>query len=449
MSPKADDINRLEPRLGSPLQTELRERLHASIPGGAHTYAKGDDQWPAEAPALLVRGDGCRVWDAEGNQFIEYGMGLRAVTLGHAYPPVVEAARAQLELGANFTRPALVELECAERFLSIITGAEMVKFTKDGSTATSAAVKLARAHTGRDLVALCRDHPFFSYDDWFIGTTPFDAGIPTAIADLSCTFAYGDLDGLEALFAAHPDRIACVVLEPDRGTPPPPGYLHGVVDICRREGAILVFDEMITGFRWALGGAQAEHGVTPDLSTFGKAMANGFSLSALAGRRELMEQGGLRHSGPRVFLLSTTHGAETHALAAAIATMDVYTTEDVIGHLHETGRALRTGVEQAAREAGVESFFRPVGRDCNLVYETRDSTGAPSQEFRTLFLQELVRRGVLAPSFVVSYSHDETAIAHTVEAVSEALDVYARALEDGVARYLNGPPVKPVFRRFN
>jgi glutamate-1-semialdehyde 2,1-aminomutase len=443
------DATPLRPRLGSPLQAELRARLHAAIPGGAHTYAKGDDQWPSAAPALIVRGKGCRVWDADGNEFIEYGMGLRAVTLGHAYEPVVEAARAQLQLGANFTRPSLVELECAERFLSIVTEAEMVKFTKDGSTATSAAVKLARASTGRDLVALCRDHPFFSYDDWFIGTTAIDAGIPRAISDLSRTFPYDDLDALEALFAAEPGRIACVILEPDRGTPPRPGYLGAVQELCRREGALLVLDEMITGFRWALGGAQAEHGVIPDLSTFGKAIANGLSVSALAGRRDVMEQGGLDYPGPRVFLLSTTHGAETHSLAGAIATMDVYTEEDVVGYLHEAGATLRAGLEAAARSADVEGFVRILGRDCNLVFETRDASGVPSQAFRTLLLQELLRRGILAPSFVVSFSHDERAIATTVEAAAEALNVYARALEDGIERYLDGPAVKPVYRRFN
>ena len=159
-------------------QDELRRRLHDAIPGGAHTYAKGDDQFPAEAPAALVRGSGCRVWDVDGNEFIEYGMGLRAVTLGHAFPRVVEAASRALQDGANFARPSVLELECAERFLDVIPGAEMVKFTKDGSTANTAALKLARAHTGRDLVVFCGDQPFLSYDDWFIGTTAFDAGIP-------------------------------------------------------------------------------------------------------------------------------------------------------------------------------------------------------------------------------------------------------------------------------
>jgi len=435
--------------VATPDQAALRERLHAVIPGGAHTYAKGDDQWPANAPALLVRGQGCRVWDVDGNEFVEYGMGLRAVGLGHAYPAVVAAAEQALRDGANFTRPSLVELECAEAFLDIVTGAEMVKFTKDGSSANTAAVKLARAHTGRDLVVLCSQHPFFSYDDWFIGTTPVDAGIPAAVAALTLTFSYNDLPALEDLFRRHSGRIACVVLEPERDQRPEAGFLQGIADLCRREGAVFVLDEMITGFRWQLGGAQAQYGVVPDLSTFGKAMANGFAVSALAGRRELMERGGIRHDGPRVFLLSTTHGAETHGLAAAIATMGVYRERDVIGYLHDAGRELRTGVEAAIAAAGVEGFVGVGGRDSNLGYRTLDQEGRPSQPFRTLFLQELVRGGVLAPSFVVSYSHDEDAIRQTIEAVERALAVYRRALDDGVERYLSGPSVKPVYRRFN
>ena len=435
--------------VATPDQAALRERLHAVIPGGAHTYAKGDDQWPANAPALLVRGQGCRVWDVDGNEFVEYGMGLRAVGLGHAYPAVVAAAEQALRDGANFTRPSLVELECAEAFLDIVTGAEMVKFTKDGSSANTAAVKLARAHTGRDLVVLCSQHPFFSYDDWFIGTTPVDAGIPAAVAALTLTFSYNDLPALEDLFRRHSGRIACVVLEPERDQRPEAGFLQGIADLCRREGAVFVLDEMITGFRWQLGGAQAQYGVVPDLSTFGKAMANGFAVSALAGRRELMERGGIRHDGPRVFLLSTTHGAETHGLAAAIATMGVYRERDVIGYLHDAGRELRTGVEAAIAAAGVEGFVGVGGRDSNLGYRTLDQEGRPSQPFRTLFLQELVRGGVLAPSLVVSYSHDEDAIRQTIEAVERALAVYRRALDDGVERYLSGPSVKPVYRRFN
>jgi glutamate-1-semialdehyde 2,1-aminomutase len=437
------------PSLGSPRSMELRERAHELIPGGGHVYNKGDDQWPAGTPTALIRGEGCRVWDGEGNEFIEYNLGNRCVTLGYAYPEVVEAAQRQMLHGTAFTRPAAIEFDCAEELLSLVGTAEMVKFTKDGSSATTAALKLARAHTGRDLVALCGDHPFFSYDDWFIGTTEMSAGIPQAIRDLSLTFRYNDIDSVRSLFDSHPGQIACVILEAEREEPPRDGFLHELQDLCAQNGALFVIDEMITGFRYHLGGVHEAFGLAPDLSTFGKGMANGFSLSALVGRREIMELGGLRHSRERVFLLSTTHGAETHALAAAIATMAVYRKQPVIEGLHEGGARLRAGIEQVTAELGLGEHFGVRGRDCNLVYFTRDSDGKPSQPFRTLFLQEMLHRGFLVPSFVISYAHTERDIDLTVEAVAESLGVYARALEEGVERHLRGPSVKPPYRRFN
>lgn len=427
----------------------LAARAHRLIPGGAHTYAKGDDQYPEDAPGFVARGQGCHVWDVDGNEFIEYGMGLRAVTLGHAHPAVVEAAIREIRQGLNFNRPSPIEVDCAERFLSMVPTADMVKFAKDGSTVITAAVKLARAQTGRAMIALCRDHPFFSYNDWFIGTTPMDAGITEAEKRLTVGFRYNDLASLRAVFDDHPGQIAVVILEAARLEEPAEGFLDGVRALCTANGTVLVFDELMTGFRWSNGGAQAVYGVTPDLSCFGKAMANGFALSALAGRRDLMELGGLRTDRPRVFLLSTTHGAETCALGAAMATMGVYQSEDVIGALYRAGERLRAGVESAARRHGVAEHVTVAGRPCHLLYATLDGDRRPSQPFRTLFLQELLRRGVLAPSFVVSYAHGDDDIDRTIDAVDGALAVYRRALDDGVERHLVGRPVKPVFRAFN
>jgi glutamate-1-semialdehyde 2,1-aminomutase len=426
-----------------------QERAHAAIPGGAHTYAKGDDQYPEGLAPYLVRGKGCRVWDADGNEYIEYGMGLRAVTLGHAYAPVVEAAARQMWEGTNFVRPSVLEVQCAEDFLGLIRGAEMVKFAKNGSDVTTAAIKLARAWTGRDMVAVCAEQPFFSVDDWFIGATAVSAGIPKAVAELTVKFHYNDLPSIEALFAAYPDRIACVIMEAAAVAEPIDGFLHKTKELCARHGAVLIFDEVITGFRWHLGGAQAHYGVTPDLSTFGKALGNGFSVSALVGRRDIMALGGLRHDKERVFLLSTTHGAESHSLAAAQEVMRVYRTQGVIEALWRQGDRLRRGIDQAIQATGVRGYFEVLGRPCNLIYATRDPQKQPSQAFRTLFLQEMITRGLLTPSFVISFSHSDADVDRTVEAVAEALSVYRRALDDGVDRYLVGRPVKPVMRRFN
>lgn len=425
----------------------LRPRAHAVIPGGAHTYAKGDDQFPILAPGFIAKGSGCRVWDVDGNEFIEYGMGLRAIGLGHAFPAITAAVAEQITQGANFTRPSPLEVECAESLLEVVPGADMVKFTKDGSTATSAAIRLARAYTGRDLVALCSDHPFYSYDDWAICTTPMDSGIPLATTRLTLTFRYNDLAGAAALFAAHPRSIAAVILEAEKDVEPQPGYLAGLRDLCHRHGALLILDEMITGFRWPQRSAQSHYGVTADLSTFGKALGNGFAVSALVGKREIMRLGGLDHDRDRVFLLSTTHGAEAHALAAAKAVMEIYRDEPVVETLNRQGRRLKTGIESAVGRHGLGSHFQLSGRSVNLVYACRDRDGMASQTFRTLFLQEMIRRGVLAPSLVVSYSHTDDAIDQTVEAIDGALGVYRQALENGPEAYLVGRPVQPVFVR--
>lgn len=425
-----------------------RVQAHHLIPGGAHTYAKGEDQYPLHAPAAIVRGQGAHVWDLDGNEFIEYGAGLRSVTLGHAYPRVVRAAHEWMLRGSNFVCPAEIEVEYAEELLASIEAGEMVKFAKNGSDVTTAAVKLARAATGRDLVAVCVDHPFFSTDDWFICTTEMNAGIPGSVRDLTLTFPYGELDAVRQLFDAYEGRIACLVLEPVKYTEPRERYLPELRRLCDSRGALLILDEMITGFRWAIGGAQQVYGVRPHLSTFGKGMANGFSVSALVGERAIMERGGLRPHDERVFLLSTTHGAETHGLAAGLETLRIYREEPVIETLERQGARLRDGVIPLIREHGVDGHFTLAGRGCNLVFGTAGRDRRPSQEFRALFMQELIRRGVLAPSFVVNYSHGDAEIDQTIEAVDGALEVYARALEDGVEKHLEGEGTKVVFRRF-
>jgi glutamate-1-semialdehyde 2,1-aminomutase len=430
-----------------PVSAALRRRAQAVIPGGAHTYAKGDDQYPIVAPGFIARGLGCHVWDLDGNEFIEYGMGLRAVSLGHAFPDVVKAASKHIQLGTNFTRPSPLEVECAEQLLSLVPGAEMVKFTKDGSSANTAAIRLARAYTGRDMVALCSDHPFFSYDDWAMCASTMDAGIPAAMAQLTLTFRYNDLASVVALFIAYPERIAALILEAEKDVQPAPGFLAGLRELCDRNGTLLIIDEIITGFRFPDCTAQRHYSINADLSTFGKALGNGFAISALVGKKEIMRLGGLNHDRDRVFLLSTTHGAETHALAAAVAVMDVYRREPVIETLERQGLRLQNGVEAVARRHGLSDYFRLAGQPSNLVYACRDRDGVPSQILRTLVLQELIRHGILAPSFVVSYSHSDADIDQTIDAIDGTLAVYRKALDEGPDAYVVGRPVQPVFRR--
>ncbi|RJO73514.1 glutamate-1-semialdehyde 2,1-aminomutase [Nocardia panacis] len=435
-----------QPRRDFTRSNELQARLHELVPGGAHTYARGSDQYPEFMAPILVRGAGCRVWDADGNSYIEYGMGLRSVTLGHGYRPVVAAVTRAIADGVGFSRPTELEVRAAEDFLALVPGADMVKFAKNGSDATTAAVRLARAATGRTLVAVC-DQPFFSVDDWFIGTTAMDSGIPPEIAAGTVRFDYNDLPSLAEALAGG--QVAAVVMEAATALhEPEPGFLQGVRQLCDRHGTLLVFDEMITGFRWSAGGAQQVYGVRPDLSCWGKAMGNGFPLSALAGRRELMELGGLRTDRDRVFLLSTTHGPESGSLAAFRAVAHEYTIGDPIARMEHAGRRLADGFNAIAADLGIADHLQVVGRPSCLIFLTRDPDGLPSQPFRTLFLQELLHGGVLGQSFVTSAAHTAADIDQTLTAATSAAHLYRRALTQGsVDGLLTGRPVAPALRR--
>ncbi len=446
------------------------ERLHRVIPGGAHTYSRGDDQYPSNAPQILASGKGAYVFTPEGGKLLDYGMGLRAVTLGYADERVNRAAAHAMSLGVNLTRASVIELEAAERLVSLIDGADMVKFAKNGSNATTAAAKVARAYTGREYVCVPRQHPFFSFDDWFIGATAIPRGIPPSHHSTTLLFDYGDLASLQQLFAEHPGAIAGVMLEPattvgpcdaapgyDRLKPPtaqvanwPGNFLRQVQDLCRREGALFILDEMITGFRWDLKGAQHLFGVQPDLTTFGKGMANGFAVAALVGRRDVMEVGAINRPGQeRTFLVSTTHGGEMASLAAFLETVNIYEEQPVVDHLWQYGARLMTGLEDLARDAGVEHSFQLQGNAISMNYVTLDAAGAGSLPLRTLFSQEMIRAGVLMPWIAQSFSHGDAELNLTLEAARKALAVYAKALESGVERFLAGPAIKPVFRQFN
>jgi len=427
----------------------LQKKINQYIPGGSHTYAKGEDQYPEQSPVIIERGDGCHVWDVDGNEYIEYGMGLRSVVLGHGYKSVAEAAYRQSLLGNNFVRPAAIEAEIAEHVVNLIDSAEMVKFGKNGSDVTTAAVKLARAYTGRDLVAICGSQPFFSVDDWFIGVTAMDAGIPQVIKDLTVKFTYNDLKSVQDLFDQYPGRIACLIMEAEKETPPVNNFLHETQRLCRENGALFIIDEMITGFRYHLKGAQYLHGLDPDLSTFGKAMGNGFAVAALTGKREYMQLGDLYTEKEKVFLLSNTHGAESSGLAASLETMRVIEREKVPDVLDRQGKRLKDGINQAVAEYKLEDQFGVIGKHCCMVYFTKDQDKKPSQPFRTLFFQEAMKRGLLVPNLIVSFAHSDKDIDRTVEAIAESLSVYRKALDEGIEKYLMSRPVKPVVRKYN
>jgi glutamate-1-semialdehyde 2,1-aminomutase len=329
------------------MKNNFLKRLEIAIPGGAHTYSKGKDQAPNNFPVILKKGFGAYVFDNNNNKFLDYGMGLRSVAVGYGNREILDAAMKQAELGNNLSKPSYLELKAAEKIIKLIDSAEMVKFTKNGSSAVTAAVKLSRAYTNKKIVLVCKDHPFFSYDDWFIGSTIMKRGIPNNIYNLTKSFNYNDIESLKTIIKKFKNKIACLVLEPstnicpkidgisgsccgkkkcDRDYRKKNHFLKKVEKLCRKEKIVFILDEMITGFRRNIKGAQYDFGIKPDLSTFGKAMGNGFSIAALVGKRKIMSLGSINKNDKqeRVFLLSTTHGAEMSALGAFLKNLDLF-----------------------------------------------------------------------------------------------------------------------------
>ena len=426
------------------------ERADQFIPGGGHTYSKGNDQFSVNAPKIIKRGLGCKLWDMDGNEFTDMAMSLGTTILGHAYEPVLDAVRRELNLGVNFCRPSVIEGELAELICSIIPSAEMVKFGKHGSDAVTGAIKLARAYTGRKYVARCADDAFNAIHDWFIGSTIVNRGVPEEVRALTLKFNYNDIESCERLFDKYQGQIACFNLEPLSFVPPQNGFLEKLKALCEKNGALLIFDEVVTGFRFALGGAQQMINVTPHLAAFGKAMANGFSVSALVGQKEFMRLGGINHEQERVFLLSTTHGGETHSLAASIACINEIQRLDAITHFWQTGQALMEGISKVATEIGAEKYINVSGYSVKPAFSFNDENGHISMVARTLFLQETVGRGLLMPYVVPSFAHKKEDIDFAIECVGDALAVMKKAAEStGMAAAIEGHIVKPVFRKFN
>lgn len=427
------------------------DRLHELIPGGAHTYSKGDDQFPANAPSRIESGHGAHVRGSDGEEYLDLCMGLTSVILGHAYEPVNRAVRASLKNGVNFQRPSDVELQFAEYLNDLFPWLDMFKFAKNGSSCTTAAVKLARAYTGRDRVAVCGDHPFFSYDDWFIGSTEVNRGIPEEYRQHTLRFPYGDLDATRTLFEEHPGEIAALILEPVRFEPPPDGYLDDLKSLCHEHGALFVLDEIITGFKHDVRGAQSVYGVEPDLTTFGKSIANGFSVDVLAGRRDVMRLGGIRHDEERVFLLSTTNGAETLGLSAALATLREIRERDVVNRRKSLGQELMDRLNDLFTSRGLDDHLVAEGFPALPLVQALGPEGTPSLAFKTLLCQEVIERGVLFQGLLtLCYEHTREDLNRILEAFDGACDRYREALDAGEAEsFVRGHLIKPVFRKYN
>lgn len=428
---------------------EYRKKAHMYIPAGAHTYSRTDEVFPGNVPSVFERSKGVYTWDVDGNKYLDYAMACRSVTVGYDYGRISDAAIAQIRNGNTASKASRIEVDAAETICKLIPWVDMVKFAKNGSTVTSAATKLARAFTGRKYIARCKEHSFFSYDDWFIGDTLMNAGIPEEIQRLTLQFNFNNINSVKNLFEKYKGEIAALIMEPCDQEEPADNFLQEVRKLCTKYGVVYILDEMITGFRWDLLGACNYYGVEPDLVTFGKGMANGFSVAALGGKREIMELGGLIPEKERVFLISTTHGAEMSSLGAFMETVKVYQDLDVTGQIWKTGKNLITGLKEIVKEYSLEDYFYIQGAACSPNFVICDKEKNPSLEYRTVFCQEMLENGILMPYIAIAYEHNEDDINYTLEIMCKAMKKYSDALNGDVKRFIKGNTIKPVFRKYN
>ncbi len=422
----------------------LRSRASDLIPVGAQTFSKAPPYFVEGVyPVFLQRGEGAWVWDVDGNRYIDYVLGLGAITLGYGHPEVNASIVRQLEKGISFSLPHPLEIEVAELLRQTVPCAEMARFSKTGSEVTSAAIRAARAYTGRDHIAYASYH---GWHDWYAVTTSRNKGIPRVLREYVHPFTYNDIRSLEAVFSRLDGSVAAVIMEPVVMEEPHPGYLEEVKELAHRHGALLIFDEIVTGFRWAPGGAQAYYGVTPDLATFGKGMANGMPLSAVVGRRDVMA------CFEEVFF-STTFGGEALSLAAAAATIRTVQRENVCQHLWEAGARLQAGFNRIAAHLswnGPHPLAECVGPAVRPKLVFRNLEGKESPLVKSLFMQEMVRRGVLLHSGALNLclAHTCEVVDATLNACEEALRVVLQAVVRGtVEAELDGLPYREVFRR--
>lgn len=401
------------------------------------TLAKGPGQFTVGvAPKYLVKGKGSHVWDVDGNEYIDFNAAIGPLSLGYAYPAVDEAIKAQLNDGITFSLMHPLEVELSELIQEVIPNAEAVKIAKTGADVCSAAVRVARAFTGREKIFCCGYH---GWHDWYIGITSRNAGIPEAIQDMTYTFEYNDIASIKA---ALDETVAAVILEPFIFEAPAPGFLQELAEVCKENGTLLIFDEMWTGFRIAVGGAQEYFNVKADLAVYSKACANGMPIALLTGRADVME---LFNS--QVFSY-TTFGGEALSLAACVATINELIDKNVPQYLDEKGALLKDGYNQLAIELGMDQYTRCIGFNCRSMVTFTPEAGN-ALEVKTLMQQEMIKRGVLWAGFHnMCFSHTDEDIAYTLEAYRDVLPIVKEAILSGdVKSYLKGEVLEAVFRK--
>lgn len=415
---------------------KLFKRSAGLIPGYTQTLAKGPTQWiKGVAPKYLVKGKGSHVWDADGNEYIDYNMGIGPIVLGYCYDAVDDAIRKQLSDGITFSMMHPLEVELAEKLRSIIPNADSVRYSKTGCDATTAAVRVARAFTKREKVLCCGYH---GWHDWYISVTDRNAGIPESVKDLTFTFNYNDIDSLIQSIDAD---TACVILEPLVFEEEKNDFLKKVREVCSENGTLLIFDEMWTGFRISLGGAQEYFGVVADLACFSKAIANGMPVSVITGREDVMKL-----FDKDVFFF-TTFGGEALSLAAAMATIDVIEKKKVPDYLDKQGKKLKDGYNKIVNELGID-FSKCSGYNCRTII-TFDAAAGNPLEMKSFVQQEMIRRGILWGGFHnMCFSHTNEDIEYTLKAYKEVLPLLKKAVAEGnIREMLKGDPVEPVFRK--
>ncbi|MCH7965232.1 MAG: aminotransferase class III-fold pyridoxal phosphate-dependent enzyme [Bacteroidetes bacterium] len=406
------------------------------IPATTQTLAKGPQQnVKGIAPKYLEKGNGSHVWDVDGNEYIDFNMGIGPLSLGYAYPKVDNAIKRQLENGITFSLMHPLEVEVAKLIHEVIPNAESVRYSKTGADVTTAAIRVARAYTGREKILCCGYH---GWHDWYISVTDKNNGIPKAINDLTFTINYNDIQSVKDSIDSD---IAAIILEPFVFEPPKDNFLHELRKLCDDNGILLIFDEMWTGFRIALGGAQEYFEVKADMATFSKAVANGMPLSILTGRKEVMKV-----LDNDVFFY-TTFGGEALSLAAAKATIEELRDKNVPAYLAAQGKKLKDGYNQIANDLGMD-FTKCIGYECRSLI-TFDAEAGNPLEIKALVQQEMIKRGILWGGFHnMSFSHTDADIEYTLKVYREVLPILKKAVdENSVMKYLNGEPVAPVFRK--
>ncbi|MGA1870281.1 MAG: aminotransferase class III-fold pyridoxal phosphate-dependent enzyme [bacterium] len=382
---------------------------------GPSTFSKGPDQFAyGITPYVLEKGEGVYVWDVDGNRYLDTMMALGAVTLGYRYPEVEEAIRVQLEKGLSFSLAHFLEVEIAEMICERIPCAEKVRLGKNGNDVTSAAVRLARYVMGKDHILFCGYH---GWQDWYICQTSMNGGIPEEVKRYSHRFPYNDLEGLEELLVQYKNQTACIIMEPVSRIPPKEGYLQGVRDLADKYETVLIFDEVVTGFRFHRGGYQSVCGVIPDLACFSKAMGNGMPIAALVGKTEIMRK------SPDIFF-SLTFAGETLSLAAAKAVMEVIDKEDAPAVIEKNGQYFLERFNQLLVECELASVIRVEGFPCRNVLIFSDHAHTPAADIRTFWIQELSKRNILTAGYHI------ISLSHTIKEIDNMLDTYQVVLKN-------------------